>query len=249
MKFYYLLFCILLCAACDKKGSNLPDDTSTVGEFAYEVQADSIVRSPANSPYNFVFNIKLLSGKIQGNYVTCFIEGLPAAIGVSPENVVVGNLLGGVFSFDVGNVPVGDYPFRLKTITDKYGDAYTDLILRITAVPDIVPHLAGIYDSSYDYCPDSGLLHYSVVLSAIADSPHVLVISNFRNLGTGVTVHANVVSGVDIPIQSVGDKTVWGTGTYNIDARPDHGGDYVLSINDTIVSGLDTLTCTMHIEH
>lgn len=250
MKYAHLLFAaLLLSVSCKKEPEKVPDTSTGTGDFAYEVDVASIVRSPANAEYSFVFNIKLLSGSIVGNNVTCFVEDLPPQVGVSPGSVSVGHLLGGVFTFDVGNLTIGDYPFRLKTYTDKYGEGYTDVTLRITPIPDIVPHLTGTYDSCYDYCPDSGFVYYSSVLSAVPDSPYVLNISNIRNAGSDVIVRAVVDDKVSIPVQSFGAKTIWGSGTYGIDSRPSHGGDYILTLNDTIVSGTDTLTCTMHIEH
>jgi hypothetical protein len=233
---------------CRKKNNN-PDVTNQSGTFAYTVVYDSILQASANSVYYFPFNIKVLGGDIAKNMLTCTLDEVPAYVAANPASMVVGKLKSGVFTLSIGNLPKGDYPFKLKIFSALYGEQVSVVKLRIIPMTDFAPILAGVYDSCYDYCPDSGFYHYSSQVSTVADTPYLLKISNIRNLGTDLVVRAWVSKSVRIPVQTTGGKTIWGTGDYSQDARPGHGGHYMLAIKDTIVTGVDTQVCTMHIEH
>lgn len=248
MKFTYLLFIVpLLLFSCKKKNT----DTNTAGanDFAYSVSHNPVIEVPANSIYNFSFNIKVLSGSIADNKLTCFIDGLPVKVTASPDSILVGQLLGGVFSLDVGIIALGEYPFQLKIRSAKYGLQTYSVTLRIVSPPDFAPLLAGVYDSCYDYCPGPGFTYYPSTASTVADTPFLLKLSNVRGMGTGVIVRAWISNTVVVPYQEVAGVKIWGSGTYAQDGRPGHGGDYVMSVKDTIVTGTDTVGCTMHIEH
>jgi len=54
---------------------------------------------------------------------------------------------------------------------------------------------------------------------------------------------------ITIPVQTVDGYTIWGSGTYAPDGRPAYSGDYIMTINDTMVNGLDSQICVMHIQH
>lgn len=246
---YIFLLAPIFLLCCKKKQNGTDSNNTTANNFAYTVQYNPVVSSAAGAKYNFSFNIKVLSGNISQNNLTCEIDGLPGVIAVSPAALTVGHLLGGNFTFDIGSLPLGDYPFRLKINSTKYGEQVHNLTLRIVPLPDYAPLLVGAYDSCYDFCNGSDFIYYPAQLSVVADTPFLLKIANIQNLGSGFVVRAWVSKSVTIPMQTVGSKIIWGTGTYNQDARPGHGGDYVLSVKDTIVSGTDTTTCTMHIEH
>jgi len=217
--------------------------------FVYKLTYDTIIQTDANLVYYFPFNTKVVSGDISINKLTCSLEGLPSYVSASPKSQVVGRQQGGIFTMAIGALPPGDYPFSLKVSSAKYGDRLSPVILRIIPQTDYVPSLAGVYDSCYDYCPDSGFYNYTSVVSAIPDTPYVMKISNVRGLGHDFVVRAKVGKGIRIVPQTMGGHTIWGTGSFSEDARPGHGGDYVMSIVDTIVTGTDTLFCTMHIEH
>jgi hypothetical protein len=249
MKYLLLLLTVpVVFASCKKKKT--PDDPNAAkGEFAFTVKNAPIVISESYKTFYFPFNIKLLSGTILGNDLTCSLDGLPDAVSATPSSMVVGQSLGGIFTISVGPVSLGDYPFRIKVVSAKYGEQFYNATLRITLPPDHAPMLAGSYDSCYDYCPDSGFVHYAATAAVMADTPFILKITNLRNLGNAFVVRATISDAISIPIQTVDGKTVWGSGTYSQDARPGHGGDYVMTIAETIVSGVDTQVCTAHIEH
>jgi len=249
MKYLYLLLLASVLLLCCRKKHKTDDSTNSSNDFAYAVKCDSIISSPANSTYNFPFNIKLISGNISENKLTCSIQGMPGGVSVAPSTIVVGQLLSGLFTFSIGNLPVGDYPFKLNIKSEKYGEQVKLLVLRITALPDYAPLLAGSYDSCYDYCIDTGVKKYASQVATVADTPFLLKISNIRSYGSDFIVRAWVSKSVVIPVQTVSGKTIWGSGTYNQDARPKHGGHYVMAISDTIATGADTQFCTIHIEH
>lgn len=250
MKFRYLFFLLpVLLFGCKKKHNNTTDPNGNSGVFSYAPKYDSIVSSPANSMYNFSFTIKVLSGKIAENKLTCSIEGLPAEVVVTPDSLVVGQLLGGVFSFNVGNLPIGYYPFLLKIRSQKYGLQVYHLSLHIVPLPDYAPLLAGTYDSCYDYCGGIDFVHYASQVTTVVDTPFLIKLNNIQNFGSSFVVRARVSKTVTVPVQTVGGKTIWGSGTYTRDARPGHEDYFIMTIKDTLVSGVDTQICTMHIEH
>lgn len=217
--------------------------------FVYKLTYDTIIQTEANVVYYFPFNTKVVSGDIALNKLTCSLDGLPPYVSASPTSQIVGRQQGGIFTLAIGNLPAGDYPFSLKVASAKYGVRSSSVILRIIPQTDFVPVLAGIYDSCYDYCPDSGFYYYASVVSAIPDTPYVMKLTNIRSLGNDFVVRATVGKSIRIAPQTIGGRTIWGSGSFNEDARPGHGGHYVMAIADTIVTGSDTLRCTVHIEH
>lgn len=251
MKFrYFLLLVPVLLFGCKKKNNdNTPHPVINNSNFSYSVKYDSIVSSAANSTLNFSFNIKVLTGKITDNKLTCSIEGLPSTVSVAPASIVVSQLLGGVFTFYIGDLPLGYYPFVLKIKSEKYGVQAYNVSLRIVAPLDYSPLLAGTYDSCYDYCGGADFFHYASQVTTVADTPFLIKLNNIQNFGSGFVVRAWVSKTITIPLQSVGGKTIWGRGTYSRDGRPGHENDFVMAVKDTIVTGIDTQICTMHIEH
>ncbi len=239
---------LMLC--CKKKGNdNGNGNNNANGEFSYTMKSDSVASVYSNSTYYLSFSLKVSKGSITANPVTCTLEGLPDNVRITPAKIVVGNLLGGLFQLDIGTLSFGDYPFYIVHQSEKFGTQKQKVILRITAPPDYAALLAGTYDSSYDFCPDSGFYNYTSVVSTVADTPYLAKISNIRGLGSDFVVRAWIQNTVTIPLQTIKGRQIWGSGTYAQDARPGHGGDYVMSIKDTIVTGTDTLGCTIHIEH
>ncbi|MBX2907423.1 MAG: hypothetical protein KF744_15370 [Taibaiella sp.] len=245
-----LLALATLVVCCKKKGIDSGNGSSTgSSEFSYMLKSDSVISVYSNSTYYLSFSLAVTKGVITANPVTCTLEGLPDNVRITPPKIVVGNLLGGLFQLDIGTLSYGDYPFYIVHQSDKYGTQKQKVILRITAPPDYAALLAGTYDSSYDFCPDSGFFNYTSVVSTVPDTAYLAKISNIRALGSDFVVRAWIQNTITIPVQTVKGRTIWGSGTYAQDARSGHGGDYVMSINDTIVTGADTLGCTIHIEH
>jgi|GEM_PF-3135676 len=236
---------------CRKKNNS--DNTGNnpgANEFAYSVSFDSVSQTPAGGGYNFSFYVKVKKGDINTNKLTCSIEGLPAAATVTPASMTVSSLLGGVFYFDVSTLTAGDYPFRLRVSSAKYGDEYYDAVLRLSAPFDFATLLAGNYDSSYDFCALSALTKYQCTVSAVTDTPYLLKITNFQHLGSDVVLRAWVSDVIAIPEQSIpGGKTIRGTGTFSQDARPGHEAHYLMAVTDTITTGTSEDICTTHIEH
>lgn len=244
-----LLLLPLLLVCCKKKNNSSPDTTSTSDlPFSYAVTYDPVLRSGANMTVYFSFNVKVLTGDIVKNPLECSLEP-PLLVKATPSSMVVTQLLGGVFKVDVGLLAIGDYPFKLKIKTEENGERVYNLTLRVTPEPDFAPLLAGNYDSCYDFCAASGIVKYASQVNTVADTPYLLTISNIKNLGADFIVRAKVSNNVTIPMQEVGGKTIWGSGTYSKDGRPLHENDFRMTINDTIVTGVDTLTCIVHIEH
>jgi len=245
-----ILLLAFLFAACKKKNNS---DNNTTGSgskvFSYSVKYDSVITTNPQSAAIFVFSIKVLSGDIADNKLYCSIAGLPANMSVTPSSLAVTQLLGGVFTLNIGTAFYGDYPCQLKISNQKYGEKIFNIKLKIVPPTDFAPFLVGNYDSCYDFCSISGFTYYSSVVTTVADTPYLLKLTNIQNLGTDAVLRAWISKSVTVPVQTIAGKTIWGTGTYSQDARPGHSGQFIITVNDTLVSGTDTQSCVMHIEH
>ena len=250
MKHFWLILLLpALLWGCRKKNKGNDDDNGTdPADFAYTIKYDSISSSAPSADYNFSFYIKVTKGDIADNQLRCSIEGL-SAVTVTPAAMTVTHLLGGVFTFKIGSLPVGDHPFTIKVDSKKFGMQSYNAVLRIVAPADYAPILAGTYDSCYSFCNGSLSGKYGSVVSAVAGTPYTLRMTNLHQLGTGVVVTAQVSTIVVVPVQTAGSKTIWGRGTYSHDARPGHESHYLMSITDTVAEGIDTQVCTVHVEH
>lgn len=243
-----ILILIVLLASCKKKNNTDNNSGNSDTEFSYSVKFDSVVTTTPQSAAIFVFSIKVLSGDIANNKLYCSIAGLPSNMSVTPSTLAVTQLLGGVFTFNIGTAFYGDYPCQLKISSQNKTEKIYNFKLRIVPPTDYAPMLAGTYDSCYDFCSISGFTYYSSAVTTVADTPYLLKLSNIQNWGSDAIVRAWISNIVTVPLQVVAGKTIWGKGTYNQDARPGHTGDFIITIDDTLVSGTDTQTCTMHIE-
>ena len=157
----------------------------------------------------------------------------------------VGQVLGGVFTFKTGDIPLGVDTLRFTLSSASTGTTIHKLIFRVVPPVDNVPKLIGTYDSSYDFCLPDIYKHQSIVTS---DSAYTLKISNLNNLGSSFIVKARVSDIINVPYQVVSGKKIWGSGTYGRDPKTGNAL-YLMTINDTIVTGIDTLTCVAHIQH
>jgi hypothetical protein len=239
------LLLFVLFSACKPE----PQTATPVEDFKFSTQYDPIVACYANSTMNFSFTVKVLKGDISKNKLTCSISDFPFGTTVTPQTMLVGQLLGGVFSFNIGNLSSGDYPMKLTISSPTTGDEIHNMILRVQPPIDYGPVLAGMYGKSYDFCMPSTILNYPSVVSTVADTPYKITISNIGNMGAGVLVRAWLSNIVTIPVQNVGAFKIWGSGTYSKDGRAGHENDYVMQINDTLANGTDTQRCIIHIEH
>ncbi|MES2704303.1 MAG: hypothetical protein V4649_16800 [Bacteroidota bacterium] len=240
-----ILVLLVLLSGCDKKDPDpvMPD------EFVYSTQYNPIISCYAGSSMIFSFNVIVKKGSIAKNKLTCTMQGLPAGATVTPTSQVVGLLLGGVYTFNAGTLPVGDYPVQFSITSDLTGTETRSLIFRVNPLPDYAGTLAGTYIKCFDFCPPTGFTYYTSTVSAVADTPYLIRISNIKNMGADFIVRAWLSTTVKIPVQTIGDYTIWGSGTYSKDGRPGHENDYVMLVDDTLAHGLDTQRCTMHIEH
>jgi hypothetical protein len=247
MKVIYLIcFIPLLLSGCKKRQDAPPATTP----FNYSVFYNSVFTLHANSTGNFVFTIKVISGDISTNHLSCYVTGLPANVTISPDTLDVAQLLGGVFTFTTTNIAVGSYPVQLVIYTKARGAETYNLTLKVDAPADFAPLLAGTYDTSFDYCmPVNAFYGYSSVVSTVADTPYLLKMTNIKNLGSTFVVRAWISNVVTIPVQTIGGQTIWGSGTYIHDARAHHENDYMMTINDTLVTGVDTESCIIHMQH
>jgi hypothetical protein len=198
---------------------------------------------------HFNFTITVLRGDISKNNLTCTISDFPFGTDVTPQSMQVGQLLGGVYEFNIGNVTPGDYPIKFTISAPNANDEVHILILRIQPPVDYSNKLAGTYNQSYDFCQPGGLFNYASVVTDVQDSAYRITISNIKNLGPSVVVRAILSDRITIPVQTAGAYTIWGSGNFSKDGRAGHENDYTLLINDTLVSGIDTQRCTIHIEH
>jgi hypothetical protein len=243
-----LLIGLLFLCCCKNKDTTTTPTGAVDEKFSFSAQYDSVLSVYPNSDYNFSFYIRVNSGNISKNILTCSISGLPAGVTVTPVSQEVGVLLGGVFTFKVANVAVGNYPIKFE-INGKQGSEMHNLILQVKPLPDYAQALAGTYAGCFDYCLPGTTTNYTSVVTAVADTPYLLKISNLKNLGTSFVVRGWTSDVVIIPQQTVDGRIVWGRGTFSKDGRPGHGADYVINIKDTIVAGTDTNTCTVNILH
>jgi len=248
---YLVLFLVLLCFGCTKPQTATPianQDTT----FSYITYYDSVISCNANSAYTLVFNINVLNGNIEYNRVSYNITNLPSGFSVIPSSLSVGELMGGVFSFNTGNVAIGTDTVLLNISTVAGGSKAHRLIFNIIPYPDFSGKLAGMYHTSFDFCQPDSITNYTSVVTTVPGIPYALHISNVKNLGMGFIVNAFVSetspATVFIPFQTVSGYKIWGTGEFNHDAPP-YDTAYQATIYDTMVHGIDTERCIIHLLH
>lgn len=238
-----LLLAILFCGCKPAQ----PDPTP-VDDFKFSTVYDPIVKCYANSTVYFNLSINVLKGDITKNKLTCTISDYPFGVTVTPQSMLIGQLLGGLYTFDVGNVAPGDYALKITVSNSTITTENHTVILRVLPPIDYAPILAGNYANCFDFCQPNSLIKYASVVAAVADSPYHITISNVMNLGTSVVLRAVLSDKVRIPVQAAGVYTIWGTGTYSKDGRTGHENDYAMLINDSLAYGDDTVACTIHIQ-
>ena len=248
MNIRYLVYLFpLLLFGCDNSNQKVVKPDAV---FAFTPEFDSVISVSPFHTINFPFRIKVKSGDIGKNILGCSFSDLPANLTMVPATQAVGYLMSGVFTFNVSDVPIGDYPVKFNISSKVYGFQQYNILFKVVAPPDNAPKLVGNFDSSYDHCgPIDSFYYYKSTVSTIPDTPYRIKISNIRKLGTGFIVRADVSNVVRIPMQTVGGYTIYGTGTYNLDPRSYHPGQYAMIIYDTLVRGSDTEVCIAHIQH
>jgi hypothetical protein len=242
MKLRYLALLLPFLLCCNKKAQS-PWTVQYV-PFKFTTQFDSVFNTYPDSTFILTFNVDVLSGVIDTNPITFSVTGLPAGMTVTPASMTITHLLGGVFTFSTGNVPLGIDTLNFVISNKENGTQTHKLAIRVNPPPDYAPLLVGAYDSSYDFCmPADSIGHFAVSVATVADTPYEIKFTNLKNLGSGFIVTGWVSSVIKIPVQTIGSRTIWGSGTYvNI-------GQYQMTINDTVVHGTDTESCTIHIQH
>jgi hypothetical protein len=245
MRSRYLIYLLPVLFCCCKKSSSGTNNNNTVAPVTFTVLYDSVISCSPNGSCNFVFNMNILSGNIDNEFIYCYIKNIPANVSVSPDTIRVSQLFWYVFTISVGNSPIGTDTMQFMISSNTYGVQNHNFILKI-----IAPNLgfAGTYDSSFDFCAPN-ILNYVSVVSPVTDSPSEIKITNIQNLGSGFAVKAQITSIITIPLQTVDGYTIWGSGTYTLDNRPAYDTLYTMVINDTLVQGIDTQICTTHIRH
>lgn len=243
MKVWSLIFLMsVLFICCDKKDSGTV--TRPPAGFAFTTSYDSIYSCYPNSNVTLSFTINVVSGDIASNPVTYSVTGLPPNVTVMPATQTVGGVLGGAFTIMLGNVPKGTDTAKLTISSAVTGTETHKIILNVHDPIDNAPMLAATYNHCFDYCQPTGFFYYNSVVTTFADTPYLIRISNIRNLGSGVSLKAWVSSVIQVPVQWAGGYKVWGSGHY----FKDTGSYFRMEINDTLVSGIDTQFCTIHIE-
>jgi len=246
MKSRYLVWPLLLLICCCNK--NPPSPVPNV-PFTFTTSYDSILSCTPNSTKILYFNITVLSGVIDTNPITYSITNTPANMTVIPAKQTVTLLQGGIFTFQIGDVPPGNDTVSFNISSSANGTENHKLILKINAPGDFATKLAGTYPASYDYCtPADSIYNYTAVTNAVAGTPYELKIQNIKNLGPGFIATAWISTIVTIPFQHIGSYQIWGSGTYTHD-NPPHDTLYQMVIYDTLVSGMDTERCIIHLQH
>ncbi len=244
MKIRYtaFIFLILFCC-CHKSNNNKPV------AFSFSTTYDSVITTYANTSFLYSVSLNVLTGSITGNQVTYSVSGLPTGVTDSPASFITSNLLGGGFNFKVGNVAPGSYQLDLESNCTATGIKHHNVILKILPLPDYSTTLAGTYPGSHNYCqPADTLYSFLSVVDTISGTPYTITISNVKVYDTTLMITALLSGGITIPLQRIGSYTTWGAGTYTHDNAP-YNILYALAIYDTIVNGLDTQTCLIHIQH
>jgi hypothetical protein len=242
MKSHHLLWILpLFLFSCGKKN---PDQPKPVA-FTFTTTYDSVLRCYANCPYVFSFGVNVLTGDIGANRVFFSVAGLPTEISVDEAVQSVGYVMGGSFKFTIGNMPIGYDTVALVISTATGGSQTHKLIFDVQKPIDYSPRLVGTFPHSFDFCQPDSFFYYSSVVSTIADTPYLVKISNIKNLGPAYKIRALISKVVTIPVQTVGAYTIWGSGTFSKDT----GIYYQMLISDTMVKGVDTERCTIHIVH
>lgn len=242
MKNHHIAWLLPLLFCCCKK-TNAPSNPPVA--FTFTTTYDSVIKCYANSPYAFSFNVNVLSGDIGSNHINYRISGLPAGITAQPDSLSVSYIMGGVFNFTIGNMPVGFDTAGFVISSASNGTQTHKLIFNVQKPFDYSPLLAGAYTHCFDFCQPDSFFYYSSVVTTVTDTPYLIKISNIKNLGTGYKVRALISKVVTIPSQNLGVFTIWGSGTF----FKDTSNNYQMLINDTLVNGVDTQRCTIHIVH
>ncbi len=244
-----IAFILMLFSSACNKNKELDNQPENNEAFVYEVKYDSIIRAAENNVFYFSFSVNVKSGNIIGNELTVSLEGLPNSVKIDKEKLIVGDLLGGIFKIETGVTPVGNYPFKFRFVSEKYGLKEYNMELRVIPLPDFSQYLVGQYDTCFDYCPpDTGILNFKSNVALVVDSAYRIEISNYHGLGNDYVVRAIVGKDINIPKQFVKDRFIWGSGRYLQDGRPGHGGDYIVEILDTMITTADTIGCRMYLQ-
>ena len=247
MKIRYLAWLIPLFLLCCKKSNN--NNTNKSAGFTFTTTYDSVITSYANDSFVFSFNVNVLTGSITGNPVTYSISGLPANVTVTPDSILVQDLLSGIFKFNFGNIQAGNDTVNFTISSAVYGIQKHKLILNILPPTDYSSLLAGTYPGAYNYCtPIDSIYHFSSVVSAVTGTPYTITISNVMVYDTSFTVTASLSNIVTVHFQTIGAYTIWGSGNYTHD-NPPNSALYQITMYDTVVHGLDTEACLIHIAH
>jgi hypothetical protein len=138
---------------------------------------------------------------------------------------------------------------QLVVNSSVYNPRISNIYLNVAPYPDYSSKLAGTYPGSYDLCAPADTINYYSTTVAATDTNYKITISNVKNMGPGFVIRALLSTIITIPVQTVDGYTIWGSGTYAPDGRPAYSGDYIMTINDTMVNGLDSQICVMHIQH
>lgn len=246
MKSSSLVVILMLFLCCCKQSDSTPPKPFV--DFKFTTQYDSVISYYANSTYVLPFNVNVTSGDINDNPITFTVSNVPANITVSPASQVVTHLLGGIFTFNLGNLPLGNDTMTLNISCAATGSQNHRLVFKIQAPPDFSPSLAGTYHGAFDFCLPDSIINYTSVVSTIPGTPYKVTISNIKNLGSSFIIQADITNVVHVPLQSVGGYTIWGAGTFSHD-NPPYATQYQMTIDDTLVHGTDTNYCTIHIRH
>jgi len=241
MKFRLAVFLLSVLFLCCNKGTDTV--TKPPAPFSFTSRYDSIYTCYPYSNVTLSFTINVTNGDILGNPVTYTVAGLPPTITATPVTQTVGGVMGGAFTLTLGNIAAGTYLAHFIISSKVTGVDSHKLILNVIPPIDYAPLMAGTYDSAYDFCYPDSFFHYTSVVSAVADTPYLVKISNIKKLGAGFKIRAWLNKTITVPVQYVGGYTIWGSGSYFKD-----GAGYSMRIDDTLVKGIDTQRCTIHIE-
>ncbi len=246
VKLRFLVLVLLFFYCCCTKTQPVAVDPTP---FTFTTTYDSFITCTANSTKILFFNVNVLSGSIDTSPITYSITNLPANTTVIPATQTVTLLQSGTFQFNIGDVPAGVDTVNLRISSAARGIENHMILLKVGTPADYTKKLAGTYPGSYDYCtPADSLYPYTCITYTLPDTPHILKIRNIKNLGLNFVVTANISSSITIPYQTIGSYKIWGAGTYTHDTPP-HDTAYQMIIYDTLVRGLDTERCIVHLQH
>lgn len=233
MKKTYLLLALIVISVFACKKDNHDDFQLPPG---YIVNGVSDVTMERDSMAMLMIDVSLEQGRLQ-EPVTITVGGLPTGVTakVTPESGTP--QFSATIMFRASDAAIeGKYPITIN-VKGGAGTKTYNLNLNVTSISECVSHITGQYDA-LDMCDTNHGAPYTVNVFPVFNKANRIQISGFFSSSPGMSIYANLdcnAKTLSVPAQIMQIYEVSGSGKYNKDS---------MTINYTIMSSFDTVTCT-----